>query len=213
MEWLKKCSMYLSETMVHEQPSQEPGSSCTHCSSSQDQVFRCLDCFGLAMKCVWCIISTHQLLLLHCLKGELDHFISILTHIMFQFCSDLEQEVLWSHISQGTRIGDLSRSSRGMCPNAIAGPSEFLALDTNGMHNVDVQFCGCVFAPKRAVQLLRIGWYPTSTKWPKYVAIFSLLKTFDIIQMQSKISAYDTYASLEHLTDNTSTEELSVSYP
>ncbi|PBK59521.1 hypothetical protein ARMSODRAFT_991128 [Armillaria solidipes] len=56
-----------------------------------------------------------------------------------------------------------------------------LVMDTDGLHEVDVNYCACDRrgGANRRQQLLRFGWYPASLK----------------------ISGYDFYKSLAHMTD------------
>ncbi|KIJ36841.1 hypothetical protein M422DRAFT_50824 [Sphaerobolus stellatus SS14] len=57
-------------------------------------------------------------------------------------------------------------------------------------------------------QLLAVGWYPTSTGRPKSAISFNLLRNFDILRLQSKLSAYDFYKALERITENASIESM-----
>ncbi|KAJ7851559.1 hypothetical protein B0H13DRAFT_2360051 [Mycena leptocephala] len=75
----------------------------------------------------------------------------------------------------------------------------------NGIHNVNVDFCGCDSALRadHYIQLLRAGWYPATDDKPQTAATFGVLDRFHLHTLQAKTTAYDFYAVLEKLTDNT----------
>ena len=83
-------------------------------------------------------------------------------------------------------------------------------LHVNGVHVVDVQFCSCRGSPRR-VALLRMSWWPATPLEPRTCATFALLRQFHLLNLQGKMTAYDYYAALELLTDNTGLERLPVS--
>lgn len=53
------------------------------------------------------------------------------------------------------------------------------------------------------LQLLRWQFFPSTPHQPRTCATFSLLKSFHLLNLTSKVSAYDYYRALERLTDNT----------
>ncbi|KAJ7696889.1 hypothetical protein B0H14DRAFT_2650021 [Mycena olivaceomarginata] len=79
------------------------------------------------------------------------------------------------------------------CTNPQPGNSGFVVLHHNGIHTVDVDFCGCD-SERRAepyVQLLRAGWYPATDERPQTAATFVMLDQFHISTLQAKTTAYD----------------------
>ena len=79
----------------------------------------------------------------------------------------------------------------------------FTIVDTTGIHTFPVSFCGCPTAPHPRLQLLRAGLMLASLSRPQSAFTFDVLDTFHLLTLQSKISAFDFYYSLEHKTDNT----------
>jgi hypothetical protein len=77
---------------------------------------------------------------------------------------------------------------------------DFVVVHTNGIHFVDVYFCGCSKAPEPRRQLLREGWWPATVIDPQTAVTFSVLGTFHPLSLQGKVSAYDFYRSLENAT-------------
>lgn len=88
------------------------------------------------------------------------------------------------------------------CPFPVQKSTDFEILDVSGQHTITVWFCGCFGAPHERVQLLRTEWFPASTYQPNSAFTFDVLDTFQLINLQGKLSAHDFYQSLIHKTDN-----------
>lgn len=72
------------------------------------------------------------------------------------------------------------------------------------MHQVNILFCGCNLAANhgdRVQQLLRRRIFPATTTDPQTGSTFALLESAHILSVQSKLSLYDLYLSIETLTD------------
>jgi len=89
------------------------------------------------------------------------------------------------------------------CVNPQPCHSAFRVLHTNGIHEINLDFCGCEHEAPRYIQLLRRHFFPATQINPCTCATFSLLNQFHLHNLTSKVSAYDYYRALEHLTDNT----------
>ncbi|THU82072.1 hypothetical protein K435DRAFT_692249, partial [Dendrothele bispora CBS 962.96] len=89
------------------------------------------------------------------------------------------------------------------CRNPQSCHQYFRVLHTNGIHKVNLNFCGCERELPPAIQLLRRGLYPATHDVPKTVATFSLLKLLHHLSITSKGSNHDFYRTLERLTNNT----------
>ncbi len=88
----------------------------------------------------------------------------------------------------------------------------FVVLDLHGVHEVSLDFCGCETAYSHTTQLLRHRWYPATSVDPRTGATFRLLETFHLLSGQSKVSAFEYYATLARRSDNTGTEPPKVSH-
>ena len=80
---------------------------------------------------------------------------------------------------------------------------------------MDLVFCGCNLASdygSRVQQLLCRRLLPATTIDPQTACTFSLLKSAQLLSLQSKISLYDYYLSIEQLTDATGTTDVNVGY-
>lgn len=79
-------------------------------------------------------------------------------------------------------------------------------LHTNGFHPVTVLFCQCdqvARAGDRVQQLLRSQLYPATLTDPSTFLTLRVLEQFHVLTLQSKITAYDFYMTLQHMTDVT----------
>ena len=88
------------------------------------------------------------------------------------------------------------------CSKPIPCHSSFTVLHTNGIHPVNIDYCGCRPVSKIR-QLLRRGLYPSSQDNPRTCATFALLNQMQMLSLTSKCSTYDYYKALEKLTNNT----------
>jgi CxC2 like cysteine cluster associated with KDZ transposases len=92
------------------------------------------------------------------------------------------------------------------CPIPGDVVENFTVVAMNGVHSIDVQFCGCygtAGGSHSRVQLLRAGLLPPTHTRPISAFTFDVLDSFHLLTLQGKTSAYDYYLSLAHKTDNT----------
>jgi hypothetical protein len=90
----------------------------------------------------------------------------------------------------------------------------FVIVDTNGVHTIDIYFCGCyknVGASHHHVQLHSSGLFPSTHIWPLTAFTFNVLNSFHLLTLQAKTSAYDFYLSITRRSDNTGTLNIKVS--
>ena len=99
------------------------------------------------------------------------------------------------------------------CTSPQRSTRPFTVMHTNGIHQVDVWFCGCNLAANhgdRVEQLLRRRLFPATTTDPQTGSTFSLLEIAHVLSVQSKLSIYDFYISLETITDATRVSDVKV---
>ncbi|KAJ7775868.1 hypothetical protein B0H14DRAFT_3095888 [Mycena olivaceomarginata] len=99
--------------------------------------------------------------------------------------------------SLGLRI-QLGHGRNGICPG-----TDFCIVDSNGIHEVALDFCTCGRAEDHDVQLLRARLYPATTTNPATAATFRVLRDFHLLSLEAKSSAYHFYNKLARQTDNT----------
>ena len=86
------------------------------------------------------------------------------------------------------------------CSFRKRGHKEFIVLESNGIHHVALDFCGCVGAPTNYMQLLEVGWWPSTPLEPQTAATMSLLRHFHVTNLQGQVTPTDFYQTLEQLS-------------
>ncbi|KAJ7037089.1 hypothetical protein C8F04DRAFT_1180815 [Mycena alexandri] len=174
-------------------------SACPRCKVQTDEftavpMYRCEDCLrGGEMLCQGCMVSTH-------LQSPL-HRIEKWTGEMFERTTlkDLGLRIQLGHWDPA--------DPRCAAPDSAAGEA-FVIVDSDGVHEVALDFCGCGPGGAKSRQLLRAGLYAATGVNPRTAATFGLLRRFHLLSLESKISAYEFYNSLARGTNNTGIEPL-----
>ncbi|KAJ7219352.1 hypothetical protein GGX14DRAFT_356364 [Mycena pura] len=147
---------------------------------------RCRDCHGGELLCVECCVILHRANPLHVVEEW--------TGVYFRKTS-LKQ------IGLRVQFGHMPGET---CARPVAGSTEFVVLHDNGIHEVAVDFCRCKHRKiPWYLQLLHGGWYPATTDQPQTCATFACLDLYRSLSVVAKTSAYDFYALLEKMTDET----------
>ncbi|KAG2123716.1 hypothetical protein BD769DRAFT_1628906 [Suillus cothurnatus] len=186
--WLDEREKYLLELIRLEgrgdYASRETCQGHSECTS--EPAYRCRDCFGTELYCQACIINRHR-------ENPL-HKIEFWNGCFFE---DTTLKCLGLRIQLGHPIGE-------RCFNhSRAYDDDFVILDTNGIHELALDFCSCESALSHVKQLLRARWYPATSADPKSAATFRLLEHFHMLTFESKASAFEYWQTLARLTDNT----------
>ena len=84
-----------------------------------------------------------------------------------------------------------------ICPFRQAGNKDFVVIASNGIHSIAIDFCGCAGAPSHHLQLLEVGWWPSTPLDPQTAATMSILRFFHITNLQGQVTPTDFYRSLE----------------
>ncbi|KAJ7169308.1 hypothetical protein C8R43DRAFT_876185 [Mycena crocata] len=153
--------------------------------------YRCTDCFGGRLLCCACMVNRH--------RDEPLHIIEKWTGGFFQPTSLKE-------MSPGIRF-QVGHPPGEEC-DFRDGPHHMVILDNNGIHELDVDLCGCIGAETAPDQLLNIGWFPATLKSPETCATLSLLRRFHTLNLQGRVPAYDFYNALEVLSDQAGMRDL-----
>ncbi|KAG1844094.1 hypothetical protein C8R48DRAFT_750896 [Suillus tomentosus] len=148
-------------------------------------LFRCEECFGRDILCQECCLDRHKRLPLHVINKWNGRYFECMS------LKDIGLRVQLGH-------SDMT------CACPVGGHSEFLVLHVNGIHRVNVDFCGCDRQVSHRQQLMRCDWFPSTVHQPQTACTRRLLEHFLLLMWSSKISAFEYYQTLERLTDNTS---------
>ncbi|THU75375.1 hypothetical protein K435DRAFT_561253, partial [Dendrothele bispora CBS 962.96] len=145
---------------------------------------RCLDCFIPDLTCPSCCGRRHARNPFHrVLRWNGTHF----------------EKTSLAKLGLVVQLNHLSMRCKSWKPCH----SNLRVLHTNGIHEVNIQYCTCEREVPPAIQLLRRGIYPSTHEIPKTCATFALLDLLHHLSITSKGSNYDFYHTLERLTDNT----------
>jgi len=87
-------------------------------------------------------------------------------------------------------------------PKPTSG-DDFVIIDSHGIHEVGLDYCGCEGATASKTQLLRFSLYPVTSMNPKSAATFHVMKQFHLLSFESKCSGYEFYHSVVRYTENT----------
>ncbi|KAG1839003.1 hypothetical protein C8R48DRAFT_751508 [Suillus tomentosus] len=185
--WLPERQSFLDETLFLEGRGHEAQRTLCRCGTElEEPKFRCRDCFGMEMCCRYCVVERHQCSPLH---------------IIEEWNGSFFQRTNLKLLSLRIQLGH-APSHRCYNPRPSSG-NNFIVVDTNGIHEVALDFCGCDTAQLRYKQLLRARWYPATTTDPQTAATFNVLEHYHLLSYESKVSAYEFYHSLARRSDNT----------
>lgn len=201
------------EILMHESP-RSPGhmshipceipASCPSCGTGAPALFRCRDCFCTGLECKICTVARHRALPFHRVDV---------------CCGDREDVVAESPQEwTGTFFKRATLSALGLtiCVSHPGCPSsrfvEFVIIDTTGVHEISVGFCGCYNAPDLFIQLLRAKLFPATSRQPQTAFTFSLLELFQILNLEARTSAFDFVHALRRMTDATQPDSVKVSF-
>ncbi|KIM63043.1 hypothetical protein SCLCIDRAFT_24604 [Scleroderma citrinum Foug A] len=95
------------------------------------------------------------------------------------------------HLQFGHAVGD------HCCNPKRAFGDEFVVIDTNGIHDVALDFCGCGTAQTHVKQLLHARLFPATIFDPKTAATFQVLEKYQVLSFESKASSYEYYQCLD----------------
>lgn len=108
------------------------------------------------------------------------------------------------------------------CPAPYKGYKhrEMKVFDIGGVFTTNVQFCGCSKAEdgegkvaEPYVQLLRARWLSATVFIPRTAVTFRCLDLICALNNQGKLTVYDFYSSLMHMTDNAGLDPPAVGAP
>ncbi|KAJ7119391.1 hypothetical protein C8R46DRAFT_1169932 [Mycena filopes] len=170
----------------------DPRRACPNRRCDGAAEWRCVDqaCVGEIMHCSWCIVAAHT--------QSPTHFVERWNGKNFVRKRNWLQKL-------GLRV-QLGHPPGSVCPSRRAAPEDFVLFDLTGVHELNVDFCGCRTAEgveweEHRRQLLRACWWPATVTAPNTCATFQVLRLFQVLNCLGKLSAYDFLRGLE-MTSN-----------
>ncbi|KAI5984696.1 hypothetical protein F5J12DRAFT_907939 [Pisolithus orientalis] len=129
------------------------------------------NCHGVTLLCQTCCLATHQHLLLHKIKKWNGKFFDHVTLKQLGLIVQLGHEDMFCYCLEH-------------------GHLDFIIVDVNSIHPINVNFCGCEQSMSHCQQLL-------------IACTRTVLDHFLQLTWSSKVSTYEYYCMLECLTNNT----------
>ncbi|KAJ7174319.1 hypothetical protein C8R46DRAFT_891688 [Mycena filopes] len=199
-QWVPAVDEYLAEFLRLEGKGFVARDWCPACPEKTrvaNPEYRCIDCFHPDLLCSQCCVAQHR-----------DHPLDRIEMWNGEFFDAVSLKSL------GLRI-QFGHGSFETCGNPQPGHTDFTVLHSNGIHSVNVDFCGCDQAHLAGTpreQVLRRSWYPATDLEPRTCATFRLVELFHILTLQGKVTTYDFYSGLEKVTDNSGLVKLKDKY-
>ncbi|KAI0735656.1 hypothetical protein C8Q76DRAFT_611678 [Earliella scabrosa] len=198
----KHARQALEEILDHERPPQidETCASCSHpflsSGSSVDPSsarYRCPECFSMPHLCAPCVLKVHAFSPFHRLQRW-----------------DPDQG-FW-HKASAAELGLVLYAGHGgrACPLISRPPRAMVIAHAHGLTKFPVSFCECTHpeAPRKTMQLLRLGLYPASWSLPRTAFTLDLMRDFHLLSLQGNLTAQDFCTYLARCTDNVRTQDV-----
>ncbi|KAJ7811904.1 hypothetical protein B0H14DRAFT_3090558 [Mycena olivaceomarginata] len=183
-QWRDRRAVFLDELLCTEgRGYHRQQTRCATCATDVAKaIFRCRDCFTDALFCKACLVSIHRDNPLHRVECWGDG----------AFFETIDLKSLGLRIQLGHASSENEKGPR----------DDFCIVDSNGIHEVGLDFCCCGLAEDHDVQLLRARLYPATTTNPVTAATFRVLRDFHLLSLEAKCSAHHFYNKLARQTNN-----------
>lgn len=194
--WIPLRDEYLDELNRSEGRGGDVRECCRTCGKTGTCLYRCRDCFAPDMQCAGCTVTGHTRNPFH--RPEVWNG------------KYFERKSL---SSLGLRI-QLGHPAGQQCAAPSPAQKKMAVIHTNGIHQVEIDYCGCERAEAAGnlrQQLLRYRLYPATDQRPMTCTTFAALEWVHLQNVQSKCGIYDIYMALERVTDNTGLMDVRVS--
>jgi hypothetical protein len=162
--------------------------------------YRCKDCMHGALFCKNCLLVRHHQVPLH--NVEVRHQ-PLQVRLILNDHTQMWNGLFFQRSTLkelGLRV-QLGHPPGQFCPTREPACKDFVVVHTNGIHLVNVDFCRCDSLPHRT-QLLRVAWWPATPLEPKTCATMEVLRHFQLLNLQGKLTGFSFYWALEYQTNN-----------
>ncbi|KAK0466634.1 hypothetical protein IW261DRAFT_1553911 [Armillaria novae-zelandiae] len=186
---------YLAESMRREGRGDAISQKhCPRCDRTEINL-RCITCRDARLFCQGCMIALH---------------VACPTHVIQHWNGSYFDKIPLRNLGMRYQVRHLIGE---ICPHPRpAFGNHFTIIDTNGIHDVALDFCSCMREHPLAAQLQRAWLFPATGIEPRTAVTTAALEQFQMLTFMGKISAYEYYYSLARLTDNTNTKTPSDNY-
>ncbi|EIW81842.1 hypothetical protein CONPUDRAFT_54267, partial [Coniophora puteana RWD-64-598 SS2] len=234
-DWQAQRSVYLhtvadlhQRSLVHTAPDGDQQLPMCKWCQKREPTWRCDDCFAFPEGCQDCFRSAHQHLPFHNVHTWTG------THYEPSFLSKSGLVIYLGHggtkcptaaevgedRDEGVGLGLKERLSvrLGLRKSFTRkhtdgdGNMNMVVVDTNGLHQIPVNFCRCEGKVGDDVQLLQHGLYPASQTAPRTAFTFRVLDEFLLQNRECKVPAMSYISHLQRKTMESMPQEVPVRY-
>ncbi|KAI0323993.1 hypothetical protein GY45DRAFT_1263709 [Cubamyces sp. BRFM 1775] len=159
-----------------------------------EPVYRCFDCYHAPAVCKECLVASHQQNPFH----RVEEWQPSLGFWQRRSLHDLGLVIYLNH------DGDICYSS--------PGPRKMTVVHEHGIHSAAIAFCHCQdddagsLVPE-PLQLIKFGLFPGSWQQPLTAYTVNGLRDYQLLSLQSPITALDYITYLRRVTDNIQPDE------
>ncbi|KAJ7711573.1 hypothetical protein B0H16DRAFT_1216619, partial [Mycena metata] len=149
-QWVPLRDEYLQEFIRLEGRGSAAVDFCPACPKNKhaaNPTYRCRDCFFCDLVCESCCLLKHR-----------DRPLDRIERWTGTFFERVTLKDMGLHVQLG-------HSGYATCRAPFPGYQDFTVVDSNGLHPVAVDFCGCsnrFAAGEHRQQLIRMSWYPST---------------------------------------------------
>jgi hypothetical protein len=213
---MKEIETFLDEFVRLDGRGEMATDRCRRCKKRKPE-YRCRDCFSIELFCKECVLEYHKYNPLHFLEVRFSYFVFLLILTCISYSYDYK---FWNgnHFERVTlksldlRI-QLGHPLDDPCPvPQPASEDSFIIVDSHGLHEVGLDFCGCGRSGTMVQQLLRYRLFPATVQNPTTAATFRALRYFQLLNFEAKCSTHDYFQTVLRETDNTGLSTPKVSH-
>lgn len=217
-EWLPKRREHLDAIIEQEAP---PASfKCTRCGD--EPKWRCITCLGRPVLCASCCQTEHRRHPFHRIEvWEDGHFkpgwlrqLGLVIHLGHSgdACpNDFRFPAMYPNSNESDPVTEdeegaideteeVEDEKRGEPQRDHDGNPVLVVADKSGIHHLAFRWCRCANAQPDDIQLLDMGFYPSTYKNIKTVFTFNVLDDFLLDNQECKTSAHHYFEKLRRLT-------------
>ena len=94
----------------------------------------------------------------------------------------------------------------------ISGAKIMVIVHMNGIHYLPVRICRCQAAPTEDIQMMQLGYYPSTYKYIRTMFTFQLLDDYLLANLECQTSGHHYYQKLRRMTNKATPHLVPVSF-
>jgi hypothetical protein len=94
----------------------------------------------------------------------------------------------------------------------ISGAKIMVIVHTNGIHYIPVRICRCQDAQSEDIQMMQLGYYPSTYKYIRTMFTFQLLDDYLLANLECQTSGHHYFQKLRRMTNKAAPHLVPVGY-